>query len=57
MLTKNGAIVGHDLEPCTAEVGMVRVDNIVLVDTPGFDNMDTTDRDILSMVADRLTET
>ena len=57
MLTKNRAIVGHNLEPCTAEVSMVRFDNIVLVDTPGFDNMDTTDRDILSMVADRLTET
>ena len=57
ILTKNGAVVGHDLGPCTAEVGMVRIDNVVLVDTPGFDNMDTTDNDILSMVADRLTKT
>ena len=57
MLTENGAIVGHDLEPCTAEVGMVRVDNVVLVDTPGFDNSDTTDSDILSMVAEWLTNT
>jgi len=57
MLTENGAIVGHDLEPCTAEVGMVRVDNVVLVDTPGFDNIHTMDRDILTMVADWLTKT
>ena len=57
MLAENGAIVGHGLERCTAEVGMVRVDNVVLVDTPGFDNIDTTDRDILSMVADWLTKT
>ena len=57
MLTENGAIVRHDLESCTAGVGMVRVDNIVLVDTPGFDNTDTTDREILSMIADWLTNT
>ena len=57
MLTENGAIVGHDLELCTAEVGMVKVDNVVLVDTPGFDNTDTTDRDILGMVAEWLTNT
>ena len=57
MLTEDGAIVGHDLELCTAEVGMVKVDNVVLVDTPGFDNTDTTDSDILSMVAEWSTNT
>ena len=57
MLTENGALVGHDLELGTAEVGMVKVNNVVLVDTPGFDNTDTTDRDILSMVAEWLTNT
>jgi hypothetical protein len=57
VLAENGAIVAHDLERCTTEVGMVRVDNVVLVDTPGFDNSDTTDSDILSMVAEWLTNT
>ena len=36
---------------------MVRVDNVVLVDTPGFDNTDMTDSDVLSMVAEWLTNT
>ena len=55
MLTENGAFIGHDLELGTAEVGMVKVDNAVLVDTPGYDNTDTTDRGILSMVAEWVT--
>jgi hypothetical protein len=57
MLTENDAIVGHDLESRTAEVNMSRIGNIVLVDTPGFDNTDKTDREILSMIADWLTHT
>jgi len=57
MLTGNDAIVGHDLEPHTAEVSMSRIGNIVLVDTPGFDNTDKTDREILNMIADWLTHT
>ena len=57
MLIENDAIVGHDLESCTAEVSMVRIDDVVLVDTPGFDDTNKTDREILIMIADWLTNT
>ena len=57
MLTENDTIVGHDLESCTTELSMVKIDDIVLVDTPGFDDTNKTDREILSMIADWLTTT
>jgi predicted GTPase len=57
MLTEHYAIVGHDLESCTAEVSMVRIDDVILVDTPGFDDTNKTDREILTMIADWLTNT
>ena len=57
MLIKNDKIVGHDLESCTTELSMLRIDDIVLVDTPGFDDTNKTDREILSMIADWLTTT
>jgi GTPase Era involved in 16S rRNA processing len=56
--------VGHDLESCTSEISTVRLsfpehiaNDIVLVDTPGFDHTNKTETDILKMVADWLKTT
>jgi len=50
--------VGHDLESCTSEIGIVKMTypdfNIVLVDTPGLDNTKITDSDILKIISDWL---
>ena len=36
---------------------MVKVHDIILVDTPGFDDTQKTDMEILTMIADWLTAT
>ena len=36
---------------------MVKVHDIVLVDTPGFDDTNRTDKEILTLIASWLTET
>ncbi|KAL4062801.1 P-loop containing nucleoside triphosphate hydrolase protein [Scleroderma yunnanense] len=52
--------VGHDLESCTSEIRAVRYPhsdgerNIVLVDTPGFDDTFVTDTQILRNIANWL---
>jgi hypothetical protein len=48
--------VGHSLESATSVVGGVRICfpddvNVVLVDTPGFDDAERTDRDVLKAIA------
>jgi predicted GTPase len=53
-----GIRVGHRLESCTTEVQSVKLlhldMNVVLVDTPGFDDTHKSDVDILKMIADWL---
>jgi predicted GTPase len=49
--------VGHGLESCTREIEMVKVNDVILVDTPGFDGTHKTDREILTMIADWLAVT
>lgn len=56
--------MGHNLESCTSEVGIIRlslpelsVNDLVFVDTPGFDDTHKSDVDILKMVADWLKTT
>jgi hypothetical protein len=56
--------VGHDLESCTSNVSNVRIPipemafgDLVFVDTPGFDDTNKSDVDILKMVADWLKST
>ncbi|KAF8805168.1 hypothetical protein BYT27DRAFT_7192832 [Phlegmacium glaucopus] len=56
--------VGHNLESCTNEVNNVRISmpelaygDLVFVDTPGFDDTNKSDVDILKMVADWLKST
>jgi hypothetical protein len=50
--------VGHDLESCTSEIGIIKMTfpgyNIVFVDTPGFDDTKRSDSDILKMISDWL---
>lgn len=57
MASGNDSVIGHSLESCTKEVGMVKVQDIVLVDTPGFDDGEQTDREILTKLAEWLTVT
>ncbi|KIJ63777.1 hypothetical protein HYDPIDRAFT_91834 [Hydnomerulius pinastri MD-312] len=55
--------VGHDLKSCTTDVQAVRYPhsdghrNIVLVDTPGFDDTCVSDTQILRTIADWLNKT
>ncbi|KAJ8456402.1 hypothetical protein ONZ45_g18733 [Pleurotus djamor] len=53
--------VGHELEPCTNDINILRfqclersLQDIVFVDTPGFDGVHKTDKDILNMIANWL---
>jgi predicted GTPase len=57
MVTGCDSGVGHDLESCTMKIGMVKVHDIILVDTPGFDDTHMTDIEVLCLIADWLTET
>ena len=53
--------IGHDLESCTSEIGMIKMSflgyHIVFVDTPGFDDTKKSDSDILKMISDWLEKT
>lgn len=51
--------IGHNLQACTQEVGVflckARAYNIYLVDTPGFDDTDRSDTEVLREIASWLT--
>jgi hypothetical protein len=56
--------VGHDLQSCTTEISIVKFQclersdlDVVFVDTPGFDDTNKTDVQILEMIADWLNKT
>ena len=56
--------VGHELESCTTEIGIVKCQfpektglDVVFVDTPGFDDTNKSDLEILEMVAEWLKKT
>ncbi|KAL6302082.1 P-loop containing nucleoside triphosphate hydrolase protein [Sparassis latifolia] len=55
--------VGHNLQSCTGEIRAIRVSrptdsgNVVLVDTPGFDDTTSSDTEILKMIASWLSKT
>ncbi|KAL4259605.1 hypothetical protein AB1N83_006545 [Pleurotus pulmonarius] len=53
--------IGHNLESCTSKVQPIRIitgsHNVVLVDTPGFDDTNMSDTRVLGMIADWLLET
>ena len=50
--------IGHDLESCTSEIGLIKMrylgSNIVFVDTPGFNDTSKSESDILKMISDWL---
>ena len=50
--------IGHGLESCTSEIGIIKMSlpgsNVVFVDTPGFDDTKRSDSDILKMISDWL---
>ncbi|KAL4252926.1 G domain-containing protein, partial [Pleurotus pulmonarius] len=52
---------GHNLESCTSKVQPIRITtgthNVILVDTPGFDDTNMSDTRVLGMIADWLLET
>ncbi|KDR82098.1 hypothetical protein GALMADRAFT_60058 [Galerina marginata CBS 339.88] len=59
-----GMDIGHSLQSCTTEINLVRLTidglagfSLVLVDTPGFDDTNKSDSDILKMISDWLTQT
>jgi GTPase Era involved in 16S rRNA processing len=58
------AIVGHKLRSCTQEVQAFSVPhpidsnrNVVFIDTPGFDDTNTKDTDVLQAIAEWLETT
>ena len=60
-VTGNDVGVGHALTSCTSEVKATECEdttliNIVLVDTPGFDNTRKTDLEILELISKWLDE-
>lgn len=58
-LTEKQVSIGHNLQACTQEVGVflckARAYNIYLVDTPGFDDTDRSDTEVLREIASWLT--
>ncbi|KAJ8689308.1 hypothetical protein PTI98_013342 [Pleurotus ostreatus] len=58
---QNGRRVGHDLKSYTADIETVRYndgkEDIVFVDTPGFDDTTRSDTDILKLIASWLEKT
>ncbi|KAI5997331.1 P-loop containing nucleoside triphosphate hydrolase protein [Pisolithus orientalis] len=53
-----GQGVGHELTSCTSEINVTKYEvegsNVVLVDTPGFDDTRKSDLDILKLISDWL---
>ncbi|KAI0886793.1 P-loop containing nucleoside triphosphate hydrolase protein [Annulohypoxylon maeteangense] len=54
--TENQVEIGHDLQACTQGVGVYKSSlfqnrNVYLVDTPGFDDTNRTDKEVLKEIA------
>ncbi|KAF9469800.1 P-loop containing nucleoside triphosphate hydrolase protein [Collybia nuda] len=56
--------IGHDLQSCTTDIKIVKYEcpdksdfDVVFVDTPGFDDTERSDVEILEMIADWLNKT
>lgn len=64
MASGYAAKVGHTLTSCTSEIESVRMRslelsyvNVVLVDTPGFDDTNRSDVEVLRMISNWMRET
>jgi predicted GTPase len=62
--TGNNGGVGHNLQSCTTEISATKLQfferslfDVVFVDTPGFDDTNKTDGEILELIADWLNKT
>jgi len=59
--TGTTGMAGHNLQSCTSEVSVIRLEypgvNLCVVDTPGFDNTNKSDVDILRSVGKWLSTT
>jgi hypothetical protein len=62
--TGGGCVVGHGLESCTEDITITKFQrlersdlDIVFVDSPGLDNANKSDAEILDMIADWLKTT
>jgi hypothetical protein len=62
--TGGGGLVGHELESCTTEISITKFQcpersdlDILFVDTPGFDDTNKSDVEILDMIAEWLKTT
>jgi predicted GTPase len=55
LATGKDIVIGHGLESCTAKIQEVDVDLdgkvVTLIDTPGFDDTNRSDTDILEAIA------
>lgn len=56
--------IGDELEPCTNEISMIKLsdrelsdNDIVFIDTPGFDTLEVSEADILRQLSDWLRTT
>lgn len=56
--------IGDELEPCTSEISMIKLPNselsendIIFIDTPGFDTLEVSESDILKQLSDFLRST
>ena len=61
MATGGDKGVGHNLESCTTEISITKFHcpdksnlDVLFVDTPGFDDTNKSDVEILNMIADWL---
>ena len=59
--TGGTGIAGHNLQSCTSEVSVFRLPcgsrNLCFVDTPGFDDTNKSDLDILKLISKWLSKT
>ena len=56
--------IGDELEPCTNEISMIKLsdrelsdNDIMFIDTPGFDTLEVSEADILRQLSDWLRTT
>jgi predicted GTPase len=58
LATGKDVIIGHDLESCTADIQEIDVQidekTVTLIDTPGFDDTNKSDTEILTVIANYL---
>ncbi len=61
MATGITGLAGHDLESCTNEISVIKLSfpglDLCFVDTPGFDDTNRSDVEILKMISDWLIST